>query len=102
MLINAAWLMVLQLSTLSGECLITRYDSCSYPARPNFPVDSSSHAQVVALSEPEAQCLLEELATGKLAIGSYHELHALFDKVNSQLGLLLSDIWVASGHVVVC
>jgi len=94
--------MVQQLSMLSGECLITRYDSCSHPARPNcFLIDSSSHAQVVALPEPEAQCLLEELATGKLAIGSYHELHALFDKVNSQLGLLLSNIWGASGHVVV-
>ncbi|DBA88033.1 TPA: hypothetical protein ACH3X1_005014 [Trebouxia sp. C0004] len=55
-----------------------------------------SHAQVVALPEPEARRLLEELATGRLPIGSYHELHALCDKVNSQLGLLL-----ASGYVVV-
>ncbi len=27
--------MVLQLSMLSGECLLTSYASCSYPARPN-------------------------------------------------------------------
>ncbi|KAL0038436.1 hypothetical protein WJX77_006337 [Trebouxia sp. C0004] len=60
----------------------------------------SSHAQVVALPEPEARRLLEELATGRLPIGSYHELHALCDKVNSQLGLLLSDICVASGRVI--
>ena len=73
------------------------------PCKANlFFVYCSSHAQVVVLPKPEARRLLEELATGRLPIGSYHELHDLCDKVYSQLRLLLSDICVASGYVAVC
>jgi hypothetical protein len=84
---------------------VTRHKICQLllPCKAKlFSVYCSSHAQVVALPEPEARRLLEELAIGRLPIGSYHELHALCDKVNSQLGLLLNDICVASGYVVVC
>jgi len=95
----AACQMVLQLSMVtSAKCLLKRCASCSYHARPNA-VLFVPHTQVVPLPESEARHLLEELATGRMPMGSYHELQALCDKVSSQLGLLLSDICMASGPV---
>ena len=57
----------------------------------------NSQAQVVPLPQPEAQQLLEDLATGRIAMGDDHQLQALCKNAGSLLGLLVDDICVASG-----